>query len=63
MHNSSRLDHFHLIIPPLFIQHIADQMNLFAQQQMDAEKENMLPMTRAQQQHRQEASESSVYML
>ena len=25
------LDHFHLIIPPSFIQHISDQINLFAQ--------------------------------
>jgi len=47
------VDHFHLIIPPSFIQHISDQMNLFAQQQMDAEKENMPPLTRAQQQHHQ----------
>lgn len=50
---STALDHFHLIIPPDFIHHIANQMNLFAQQQLDAEKENMPPATRAQQQHRQ----------
>jgi hypothetical protein len=47
------LDHFHLIIPPSFMQHIAEQINLFAQQQLDAEKENMPPRTRAQQQQQQ----------
>ncbi len=47
---STPLDYFHLIIPLDFIHHIANQMNVFAQQQLDAEKENMPPATRAQQQ-------------
>jgi hypothetical protein len=40
---TTALDFFHLIIPPSFIQHITEQINIFAQEKFDAEKESIPP--------------------